>query len=339
MNPRVNVILTNAQGWQKPISLDEGIYWIGTAPECAIRLPEGDPIAPYHLQIVNDTREAHVRLVNLSSLSMIVKNSAHDEMLDPRSMKDLFGGETIHLGTYRLQFEIHKEYVPRTVAREQNQQVLGLRLVLSGHVLQPAKMISGRLYLRNLGSLPCQFEVRLEGLPVNDYEIDPPPLINPGGEESSDIRIYHHLISPPAGSAAVTLRVSAPSVYPGLDMEIRQTIKVLPSYQFLEAWEGDPPPPDPLDTIEFTPPEAWLVEETVTIPQPPLETAPDLPAGGDTPQVASDEEEHPRAGDQAANGTPIAAFNKAKKNRVDLSNARVVHGSSGDFLDDKEKRS
>lgn len=328
MEPRVTAILTNAQGWQKRVPLDVGLHWIGTAPGCAIRLPDGENIAPYHVQMVNNANEAHLRLINLSGQALILENNGQNEIIAEHDLHDIFANEVLRLGNYTLQFDIHKRYVPHSVAREQNQQILGLRLVLSGHVLQPGGMIHGRLYLRNLGDQPCQFDVDLEGLPRENYEIDPPPLIHPGGEESSDIRIYHRLVSPAAGNALLTLRVGAPSVYPGRELMIQQTIRVVPNYQFLAAWQGDEAPADPLESLRFSLPE----------------TVNDLPVAlHDRPPEPPAQEEAPVAPPVVEETAPeiqtvIAPPSHGGK-RPDLSGVRVVRGSSGDFLDEKGRQS
>ncbi len=338
MEPRVTAILTNEQGWQKRISLDEGIHWIGTAANCTIRLPEGESIAPYHVQIVNNAHEAHVRLVNLSSQGLILESSAGDEILAPHGMQDVFETEILHLGSYGLQFDIHKEYVAQQVAREQNQHILGLRLVLSGHVLQPGAVIHGRLYLRNLGDQSCQFEVELDGLPAENYEIDPPPLIHPGGEESSDIRIYHRLISPPAGNLLLTLRVSAPAVYPGRELMVQQVLKVVPNYQFLAAWEGDALPPDPLDRLSFNLPEA-VVDAPLAAAQPPAGPAGAPSARTDAPPTPPESAGQPSTEGQEDGFRPAIPLPAHGQKRPDLSGVRVVQGSKGDFLDEIGRQS
>lgn len=338
MEPRVTAILTNAQGWQKRISLDEGIHWIGTAAECAIRLPEGENIAPYHIQIVNNAHEAHIRLVNLSGQALILESNTQDEIIAPHNMQDLFAAEILYLGTYKLQFDIRKQYVPQTIAREQNQQILGLRLVLSSHVLQPGMMISGRLYLRNLGSEPCQFEVELDGLPTGSYEIDPPPLIHPGGEESSDIRIYHRLISPPAGNTLLTLRVGAPAVYPGRELVLQQTLKVYPSYQFQAAWEGDKSQPDPLDTLIFTPPEA-IFDESIGEQETPGNHTVEPTSGTEDKQIPVQNTAQNVENKKAEEEQPVLPLHQRGQKRPDLSGVKVVQGSSGDFLDEKGRLS
>lgn len=334
MEPRVTAILTNVQGWQKRVPLDEGIHFVGTALNCAIRLPEGENIEPYHLQIVNNAGEAHLRLVNLSRQALILDCNERNEIIPEREMQDVFANETLHLGSYLLQFDIHKQYIPQKVACEKNQHILGLRLVLSSHVLQPGTMIHGRLYLRNLGDQPCQFTVDLEGLPRENYEIDPPPLIHPGGEESSDIRIYHRLVSPEAGNVLLTLRVGAPAVYPGRELVVQQTIRVVPNYQFMAAWEGDPPPLDPLEGLQFD--RSGMSDDL----PPASADAPIAPA--EQPQAFENESQNREPVVKEAvqeEIRPALATHPHGQKRPDLSGVRVVQGNSGDFLDEKGRQS
>lgn len=334
MEPRVTAILTNAQGWQKRVSLEEGIHFVGTAPNCTIRLPEGENIEPYHLQIVNDANEAHLRLVNLSRQALILDCNGRNEIIPERNMQDVFTTEVLHLGSYLLQFDIHKQYVPQKITCEKKQHILELRLVLSSHVLQPGMMIHGRLYLRNLGDQPCQFAVDLDGLPRENYEIDPPPLIHPGGEESSDIRIYHRLVSPEAGNVLLTLRVGAPAVYPGRELVVQQTIRVVPNYQFMAAWEGDPPPLDPLEMLQFD--RTGMIDDL----PPASSNAPTAPA--EQPTVSeSESQEFATVVKEVAQEEirPAQAVHPHGQKRPDLSGVRVVQGNSGDFLDERGRQS
>jgi hypothetical protein len=334
MEPRVTAILTNAQGWQKRVPLDVGLHWIGTAPGCTIRLTDGENIAPYHVQIVNNANEAHIRLVNLSGQALILERNGQNEIVAERSMQDIFANEVLHLGTFTLQFDIHKQYVPHTVAHEKNQHILGLRLVLSSHVLQPGTMIHGRLYLRNLGDQPCQFDVDLEGLPRENYEIDPPPLIHPGGEESSDLRIYHRLISPAAGNVLLTLRVGAPAVYPGRELMIQQTIRVLPNYQFLASWQADEPAADPLDNLHFNLPQS-VTDLPLASNIPPVEPQAEEPevVAEETPSAQPAEQDRV---EEVPSEIPVPQHGQKRPN---LSGVRVVRGSSGDFLDELGRQS
>ncbi len=232
MNMMVTVILTNEQGWQKRFPLEEGVFAVGSTADARIRLPDADGISPYHLQLVNSSREACMRLVNLSPWALPLKSGAQDLQVGPGQLRDVFDGETIYLDGMSMQFEIHKRPVQTEVVKEENRSVIGLRMVLSGQVLYPGGTLTGTLYLRNLGERACQFDVELNGLPPECYEISPPALIHAGGEESTLIHFFHRKIAPNPGVHAFDLRVSAPDAYPGHDLTVRQSIKIMPCYEY-----------------------------------------------------------------------------------------------------------
>jgi hypothetical protein len=130
-----------------------------------------------------------------------------------------------------LRFNLDKLDVVQPLTQENKQPVIGVRLVLSDVVLRPGTPIQGTVFLQNLGKLPCQFKMVIEGLPPECYTISPPPLINPGGEESTTIEIEHKLQQPLAGAHRMILRVTAPDVYPTTEAAIQQDLRVLPYYQ------------------------------------------------------------------------------------------------------------
>lgn len=355
MEATVKAILTNEEGWQKQFKFEDGVFLAGSAEEAQIRLPAEDSIEPYHLQIVNNSRETHVRLINLSKSEMCLEKGAQELPFPSGSFRDVFGGEIVHLGAYTIEFEIHKQYIPKEVTQEENQKVIGLRMALSSQVLHPDEVVTGTLYLRNLGTEACQFDVTLTGLPRECYEIDPIPFINAGGEESTSIRFYHRRSAPPAGNVTFHLRVCAPTVYPGRELDVHQTLKVYPSYQHRLAWPGEAPETEAAPTVQPTPPVPAAEEATpksvpATAAEPipsaepgsPAAQAPAEPAAEaevqpvpETPESAASEELEPEV--ELAYG-PLPANPAPKSKRPDLSGVKVLRVSSGEFLEEKGKK-
>lgn len=337
MDSKVTAILVNEEGWEKSFQLEEGAHILGSAENARIRLSAASGIAPHNLQIVNNEGETNLRLVNLSPEEMLLENSTQKWVLSPGEFRDVFGGETLHVGAYVLRFQITKQYIQKQVVKEENQKVMGLRLELSGQVLRPGDTLLGTLYLRNLGSEACQFEVELTGLPSSCYEITPPPLIHAGGEESTQIRIFHHRVTPVAGYVPITLRLSAPTVYPGREITLKQMLKVLPCYEhsfsFGEAeelavtapLEPVQPPEDsteapvmfPEDTLE----ESEPVQTTLSEPSAPV-----VPPIGETPAPEPSALE-------AVEMPPVVIRPK----RPDLSSVKVMKANAGQFLKDKDQ--
>ena len=230
MEAKITAILTDERGWQKPFQLNEGVYWIGSADKVQIQLPVMKDISPYHLQVVNAHNSQSVRLINLSRGSIVVQKGAESTLFAPGGIMDVFGPEIFRLGPYTLHFQLQKQNESQPATAEGKQKVIGLRLVLPDVVLRPNIPLVGVLSLQNLGNQACQFRVEIDGIPEQCYEITPPPLIFAGGEENTEIRFFHKMVAPPAGQQKITLRVSAPEVYPGEVASVQQVLKVMPYY-------------------------------------------------------------------------------------------------------------
>jgi hypothetical protein len=230
MEAKITAILTDEHGWQKPFQLNEGVYWVGSADKVQIQLPVMKEISPYHLQVVNAHNSPSVRLINLSKGSIVVQKGAESTLFAPGAIMDVFGPEIFRLGPYTLHFQLQKQNESQPATAEGKQKVIGLRLVLPDIVLRPNIPLVGVLSLQNLGNQACQFRVEVEGIPEQCCEITPPPLIFAGGEESAEVRFFHKMVAPPAGQQKVTIRVSAPDVYPGDVATVQQVLKVMPCY-------------------------------------------------------------------------------------------------------------
>ncbi len=343
MDSTVTVVLTNEQGWQKRYPLEEGVYVVGSAADARIRLPAGEGIAPYHIQLVNSAREACMRLVNLSEWVLPVKSGAQDVRVEPGQLRDVFDGETIFLDALAIQFEIHKHPVQTAIIQEENRNVIGLRMVLSGQVLYPGGTLTGTLYLRNLGTEACQFDIELDGLPPDCYEISPPALIHAGGEESTEIHFFHRKTTPAPGAHTFDLRVSAPNTYPGRDLIIRQSLKVMPCYDYQFGF--DLPDEQGIELEQ----SADAVVETLEAAPAPLSIEPVKPslfAPPEPPQdpfagIWAEEPDKPEESipeDTGLKEPERVVLPSSRTKRPDLSGVKVMKASTGEFLEEKDKR-
>ncbi len=275
MEAEVTVIIINERGWQKPHPLGEGRFWVGTAEDAHIRLD--DPgIAPYHLQLVNSSSERSVRLVNLSNAPLLLHKGSASQLFAPGRGIDLLGTERLGIGSYHLEFQLHKQGAARPTHKENKRRFIGVRLQLPDVVLRLDSPLVGVLTLQNAGAQACQFDIQLEGLPPECYEIAPLPLLHPGGEESSEIRFFHRRVSPPAGPCAVTLKVSAPAVYPGEEVIIQQTLKVAPAYGHSLSF-GEPAAQAIAAPLQ---PSQSVAEPISPAPLPPEAPTPVVPPAG-----------------------------------------------------------
>ncbi len=332
MDASVMVVLTNEQGWQKRFPLAEGIFVAGSASDARIQLSAGEGIAPYHLQLVNSPREASLRLVNLSPWALLIKSGAQELQVDSGGLRDVFDGEVVYLDTLSMQFEIHKQPAQVEVVKEENRNVIGLRMVLSGQVLYPGGTLTGVLYLRNLGTEACQFDIDLAGLPPECYEISPPALIHAGGEESTEVRFFHRKTAPAPGVHTFDLRVCAPDTYPGRELTVRQSLKVIPCYDYQFGFETAPEPgTSPVDSVQEIREE--VAQAPAIPPAAPRTAAPErIPA---PPLVM----EQPSADPPAIPEEPARVSVPAgRARRPDLTGVKVMKASTGEFLEEKDKQ-
>ncbi len=327
MEENVTVIVTNESGWQKPYQLGAGVHWIGTAEDTLIRLQEAEGLAAYHIQVVNTPSEEYIRLINLSIEDILIEMNGESLVFSPGKLVDISDSARLHVGQLTIAFQVNKPHIERQAVLEQVQRRMGMRLVLSDNILRPGGCLVGHLSLQNLGSEACQFEVALEGLPEESYEISPPPLISIGGEESCDIRIFHRGFTPPAGRQLIRLYISAPEVYPGETITIEQNIKVLPYYRQSLSFEP-PEPPEVKQPGYAAPgigPAVPAAEPVLAAPSSPVEPE---PAPIPVEALAIEPAETPQPG--LAAGTAAG-----KSTRLDLSSVKVMKATTGDFLEKK----
>lgn len=359
MEAQVTAILTDERGWQKPFPLTEGVFWLGSAQKAHIQLTDAKGIAPFHLQIVNMLSEASVRLINLSNWALLLQKGEETSLCPAGGMMDIFGPEIIRLGNYTLTFQLNKQNLPHPATKTTKQKVIGINLNLPDVVLRPNASLVGLLTLQNTGDEACQFRVELDGLPEDCYEIAPPPLLFAGGEESTQIRFIHKGTAPTAGQHIITLRVTSPEVYPGQEATLRQTLRVVPVYAH-DLSIAVPQPEEKIEEVEneedqssevstFTsPPSIDPLPEPEVEPQPSEAARPDQSdalthPSGIMPAAPLDENEmvsvneaspqpEPQSEEEEGQSLPLNAPVRRPK-RPDLSGAKALKATSGDFLD------
>jgi hypothetical protein len=219
--------VVDRDGWGKIFPLEKALFMVGSASVNDIVLPAGSTVAPVHLQVIRPAVDAsQVRVVNLSPNPLLLSraNQPGSVELPANGSGDLHDGDMLRLGDFTLAFSVQAQ---RGVVRSARSQNLGLTLELAGLELRAGKQLAGRLTLTNFGSENrCQFELDLEGLPADCYQIDPSPMLFPQGEERIGIRLYHLGSLPRGGECPITLRATAPAAYPTEEVELRLSLQV-----------------------------------------------------------------------------------------------------------------
>lgn len=252
--PKIEI--ANVNGWRKTYQVHKRLIHVGSDPGNDLALDDGGrgEIAPRHLQIISLPESAGYRLVNVGDAAVFV-GPAGDEVLPPRAARDVADGECVQLGDFTLTFRAGETTVDETMGEEHwsstetgsepapqradaqptratDSGVIGLTLTLSQTALGPDQPIEGAITVRNQGQQTgVQFDLALEGLPSDCYDVGPGPILFPGAARDVPLRLDHpRRPEPPAGPHAIQIRATAPEAYPGEQRVVSQVIEILPFY-------------------------------------------------------------------------------------------------------------
>jgi hypothetical protein len=340
----MELLIVEKTGWSKAVKIVRAATRVGSAPTNDIQLQSAQ-IAAVHLQILYSSAvPSSCKVVNLAGeVSVKVAEAVHP--LATFATLDLRDGAEILLGDFRLKFNL-----PMTADVMQSARLIDASLVFAEAVLRTEYETVGVLTVKNAGEQPnCQFQVEIEGLPSDCYQIDPIPLMYPGAEEEVRIRLFHHRLSPPAGLQKVIFKITAPESYPGEKFVIQQSLFVSPVFdQSLELRDdaaavraekaGETPPPAvmeptaaaaPVTKLEnLAPPTAGPVEQEPA----PLSVAASAPeAVPQEPRASSGRLSPKSAGsDQPSQKKPL--FSQPEP---DFSKLKVVRGPADEFWNEQ----
>ncbi len=273
MNRQNRIEIIDKNGWRKTHPLPEKpILRIGSnaGNDIVLAGDVGGGVAPVHAQLVAAGSE--YRLVNLADTNIRLGETG-EPSLAARSTAVLSDGDQFMLGDFTLVFYGEGGFQPGAVRN--NSEHMGLQLTLSQTALSPGQSVNGKVLVQNLSQeTGIQFELELQGLEEQFYDLEPGPLLSSGGEKEVLLRLHHRGTRPLAGEHQLTLRATAPKNYPGEQVSVSQSIRVLPYYRHRAALlppdgSGELPQPDE----ELTPPEssgpAPAMEQPAAIPTPP----------------------------------------------------------------------
>ena len=226
----------NKSDWEKNYNFDKSIVRVGSQTSCDIAL-EGKDIQPLHLQItqVNGTDKSYVMRVFSENVTITRGGQVITAMkLSPYDMVD---GDKVSFGSYRMIISLEDEK-----SRVRTSLHMQAEMFMAKRDLSPDSPLNGTVTLRNLGTeKPCQFNIRITGIPNECLQTGPMPYIYPGGSSSVGFMISHLETTPPPGFHTVSIRLSAPSEYFGEVLEFNQDIYVTPVFRNEFILEDDAP--------------------------------------------------------------------------------------------------
>jgi hypothetical protein len=276
-------------GWMKAFRLEKSLVIVGSAPVVDIVLPaeHGEGVQPFHLQLLHPQPElVTVRAVNLTggAIPLVRANLTAAAVLGANASLDLEDGDGLQVGGFRLTLALQPV---EGFSRAQRSEHLGLKLEMPTPRLRAGKGVDGLLTVSNFGTQKrCQFDLDLDGLPADCYQIDPAPLISPNGEEQLRIRFFHGGIRPTGGTCPVTLRMTAPVTYPTEEVLLSFNLEVAPIYQVdVSILTVNETPISPIEPLPSAPPQPAMPATAPAVAVPPLPQVakPEAPTGVPAP--------------------------------------------------------
>ncbi|MBW6474117.1 MAG: FHA domain-containing protein [Anaerolineaceae bacterium] len=227
--------VVDRKGWSKSFPLEKALTMIGSAPFNDIVLSEahGSGVAAVHLQLIStQTAKRGFRLINLVNepLLLTLSNARGSLELQAKGSRELEDGDFVQLGDFRITFYLQTE---NGFSIEKSSENIGVKLEMPGVILRQGSKLTGLLTLKNFGTEKrSQFEIDLEGLPADCYQVDPAPLLYPGGEEKLQIRFFHLGNRPNAGESPIQIHVTAVDAYPKEKVILPVVLDIEPVYQY-----------------------------------------------------------------------------------------------------------
>lgn len=229
------IYVVDRKGWSKSFPLEKALTMIGSAPFNDIVLSEanGSGVAAVHLQLISiQTAKRGFRLINLVNepLLLTLSNARGSLELQAKGSRELEDGDVVQLGDFKITFYLQTE---SGLSIEKSSENIGVKLEMHGVTLRQGSKLTGLLTLKNFGTdKRSQFEIDLEGLPADCYQVDPAPLLYPGGEEKLQIRFFHLGIRPNAGEYPIQIHVTAVDAYPKEKVILPVVLDIEPVYQY-----------------------------------------------------------------------------------------------------------
>ncbi len=256
MNGESKVEVITREGWRKEYPLRKGIVYIGSAASNDIVLNgmQGGGVAPLHAQLI--ANQAGYKLINLAEAEIRLGEAGGD-VLPPRAVIDMVDGLTFGLGEFTLVFRGSGGGYDLGATSGSGTRFIGLRLAMPYVRLAPHQSLDGKVIVQNLGGKTgVRFDIDLEGLDTDCYDVAPGPLLSSGAQGEVLFRIHHRGLKPLAGAWTITLRATAPRDYPGEEAVVSQQIEVLPFYRHQLRLFAPGSAPETIEPQDFLTPKA-----------------------------------------------------------------------------------
>lgn len=230
-----SIQVIDRKGWSKSFPLQKALTMVGSATfnDVVISDEHGDGIAPVHFQLIrNQTSKQGFRIINLINEPLLIhlNNAEGSLQLPAKGSREINDGDMVHLGGCILTFYLQ---VDKGKSIEKRSENIGVKLEMPGVVLKKESKLTGLLTLKNFGSEKrSQFEIDVEGLPKDCYQVDPAPLLYPGGEEKLQIRFFHLGNHPVAGECPIQIHATAVNAYPQEKVIIPVVLDIEPVFQY-----------------------------------------------------------------------------------------------------------
>ena len=232
MNRHIQIKVIDRDGWHKTYPLQKSIIHIGSNPRSDLVLaPErGTGVAALHAQLL--VGGPGCQLINLGDTDILLGPSG-EQALSPRSATGITNGTVFRLGEFTLTFHGDDEMVAEVAGSSVSSGThIGLDVSLPKMRLVANQSLDGTVTVSNLGDQSgVQFDLDLEGLEADCYSIEPGPLLSSGAERDVSFHLHHRGNKPLAGDHRITIRATAPQVYPDEQASVSRVIQVLPTYR------------------------------------------------------------------------------------------------------------
>ncbi len=242
MNYNGSVYVIDRNGWAKTFPITKALTMIGSAGFNDIVLPDeyGSGVASAHLQLIStQTDRRNFKMVNLVNepLALSLAGARGNVVVPAKGSRNLEDGDSLKLGDFQLTFYLQSA---NGISLEKRSENIGVTFEMPSLDLKEGRKLTGLITLKNFGQEKrSQFEMDLEGLPSDCYQIDPAPLLYPGGEEKLQIRFFHLGVRPPAGYCPIKIRVLAVNAYPTEEVIIPVVLNVEPIFRFTVDVDSD----------------------------------------------------------------------------------------------------
>ena len=244
---RIDVI--NRDGWRREFPVTKSIIHVGSDPNNDIVLDPayGAGVSPRHLIPVAGS--STFRAVNMSAENLVL-DEAGLQVVAPHTFVDLAPGQQVKLGEFTLIVKDSGAAPVAAAAGSNNSipsmgspfashshplstsHVINVQLNLPNSKLTPSNDLNGSVTIINAGDQTgVQFNIAIEGLDSEFYEIGPGPILFPGAEKDVVFRISHsRKPQPAAGQHEILVHVTAPGAYPGETVTVSQILEIQPYY-------------------------------------------------------------------------------------------------------------